>query len=269
MAKISETDGRSAFGANAQAFAESRPAYPAWMFDVLCQEGILYPSALMLEVGSGSGLATRALVERGISKLTMVEPDERFADYLRPLREQAGDDAQIVFAAFEDAELSKAPFDAILVATAFHWLEPQTRAHTLAHLTKPGGSVVLIWNVFQDMNLEDPFHEATKDLLAELSDSPSGKHGMVPFALDRAARETEFLSTGCFETQLYLESHWQVALIPEEIRSLYEGFSQIARLPEAERETLLDRIEAIAKTEFAGKVTRNITSPLYAFRRIQ
>ncbi len=269
MDTISETEGRQAFGKNTQAYDESRPPYPSWMFDLLVGEGVLYRSASVLEIGPGNGLATRALIERDVSRLTMLEPDRRFAPLLESLRNDAGCESKVVYDALEETELPDASFDVVLIATSFHWLDPQTRVNTVVRLTKPGGHVVLIWNVFQDMNLEDPFHEATKDLLAELSNSPSGSPNNLPFALDRAARETEFLSTGCFDTRLYAESHWKFLLDPEGVRSLYEGFSQIARLPDAERETLLDRLEEIAKTEFAGNVVRNMTSPLYVFQRIE
>lgn len=269
METISEKEGRRAFGINAAGYDESRPKYPEWTFELLSREGILYPSASVLEVGCGSGLATRELIDLGISKLTMVEPDRRFSDYLESLCRQAGTESQVVFESLEDADFSNAPFDAVLIATTFHWLDPQTRIETLARLTKQGGHVVLIWNVFQDMNLEDPFHEATKEMLAELSNSPSGKPDSLPFALDRAARESEFLSTGCFESRLYSESHWKFLLDPQGVRSLYESFSQIARLPSVEREALLDRLETTAKTKFAGSVVRNMTSPLYVFQKIE
>lgn len=239
------------------------------MFDLLFGEDTFVPGAAVLEIGPGNGLATRELIERGVSRLTMLEPDRRFAPLLESLRSDAGAESTVIYHALEEPRLPNASFDVVLIATAFHWLDPKTRAQTLANLTKPGGHVVLIWNLFQDINLEDPFHEATKDLLAKLSRSPSGKPDSLPFALDRAAREAAFHSTDCFETRLYSECHWKYQLNPKGVRSLYEGFSQIARLPDAEKQPLLDRLEAIALSEFEGTVVRNMTTPLYVFQRIE
>jgi len=267
MSKIPEREGRQAFGANVQGYDESRPEYPEWIFDLLTQEGVIFPSASTLEIGPGNGLATRVLVEKGISRLTMLEPDRRFAPFLEDLRTKAGAESKVLFETLEAVELPEASFDLALVATTFHWLDPETRVKKLAKLTKQGGCVVLIWNVFQDLNLHDAFHEATKDILAELSNSPSGAPDSLPFALDRQAREAEFLSTGNFETRLYAESHWKFMLDPKGVRSLYESFSQIARLQDSEREALLDQLEAIAKSDFGGSVVRNMSSPLYVFQR--
>lgn len=267
MNTIPESEGRQSFGANVQGYDESRPEYPAWMFDLLTREGVIFPSASTLEIGPGNGLATRALIEKGISRLTMLEPDRRFAPLLEDLRVEAGTESKVLYQPLEDNELPKSSFDLILIATTFHWLDPETRAKTLANLAKPGGCVALIWNVFQDLNLDDAFHESTKDMLAGLSNSPSGAPDSLPFALDRQAREAEFLSTGCFETRLFAESHWKYVLNPEGVRSLYEGFSSISRLPESERVILLDKLERVAQSDFSGSVVRNMTSPLYVFHR--
>lgn len=267
MHTISETEGRRAFGKNAKAYDESRPPYPVWVFDLLKKKGVLHSDTTALEIGSGNGLATRELIDCRVSRLTMLEPDTRFAPLLERLCKEAGAKSKVIYSALEEAEIPNASFDVLLIATTYHWLDPETRVGTLARLTKPGGHVVLIWNVFQDMNLYDPFHEATKGLLAELSVSPSGKPDSLPFALDKEAREKEFLSTGWFETQLYSEDHWKLQLDSKGVRSLYEGFSQIAQLPEVRKQALLDQLEMIADTEFGGSVVRNMTTPLYVFRR--
>lgn len=267
MTTIPETEGRAAFGSNALGYDKSRPEYPTWMFDILLREKALHRDATTLEVGPGNGLATRRLIEFGASPITLVEPDTRFAGLLSDLSDYADKGCEIIYKPFEEAELPKSSFDLIVIATAFHWLDPQTRVKRLAELTKRGGFVVLIWNVFQDLNLPDPFHEATKSILAGLSNSPSGKPDGLPFALDRTAREAEFLSTKCFAVSAFAESHWKLSLTPSGVRSLYEGFSNISRLPETEREALLDRVESVAKSEFSGIVERNMTSPLYIFRR--
>lgn len=268
MKTIPESDGRQAFGANVQGYNESRPGYPAWIFDLLIQEGVIFPSATTLEIGSGNGLATKVLIEKGITRLTMLEPDHRFAPLLERLCRELGAESKVLYEPFEGTTLPEASFDLSLVATAFHWLDPDTRVQILAKLTKPGGHVVLIWNVFQDLNLEDAFHEATKDMLSGLASSPSGVPDSLPFALDRSAREAEFLSADSFESRFYAESHWKLVLEPKGVRSLYESFSQIARLPDPARIALLDQLEAIANSEFDGTVTRNMTTTLYVFSRI-
>jgi hypothetical protein len=44
---------------------------------------------------------------------------------------------------------------------------------------------------------------------------------------------------------------------------LYSTFSNIARLPDAERETLLDQIQRIASDTFDDHVERQMVTPIY------
>ena len=265
VASFSESEGRVAFGKNVSGYDSSRPDYLDWVFDKLVEQGSLAQDAATLEIGSGNGLATTKLVQSGVSPLTLIEPDERFASLLTPLM---GDKDTLLTETFEDATLAFASFDLVFIATAYHWLDPATRISKLAQVTKCDGFVALLWNVFQNLSLEDPFHEATKGLLSNLSHSPSGKPDTMPFALDREAREREFSESELFRVFSYHESHWSLSLKPKEVRSLFEGFSQIARLPSVKREGLLDEFEAIATQQFSGLVERNMTTVLYVFQRI-
>jgi SAM-dependent methyltransferase len=267
MDKINQKEGRRAFGANASGYDEVRPAYPQWMFNLLIQERKIYEGAVTLEIGPGNGLATRVLVKSGAVPLTLIEPDKRFRGSLESVVKPAKGKCRILWESFEESDLPSDSFDLVLIGTAFHWLDPETRVNKLAEITRKGGAIVLLWNVFQDMTIPDPFHEATKTILSGLSSSPSGAPETLPFALDREAREDEFLAGGNFELSHYAEGHWKLYLNPMEVRLLYEGFSSISRLPIDRKLKLLDQLQEIAETLFGGVVVRNMTSPLYVFTR--
>jgi SAM-dependent methyltransferase len=267
MKIISEREGRHLFGLNATGYDDVRPPYPAWMFEALVNQKALFSGAATLEIGAGNGLATRQLVKLGASPLILLEPDRRFSPLLHLVLEASDCNYQIRHEPFEDAELERASLDLVVIATAFHWLDSNTRVKKLSEIVKPNGHVALLWNVFGDLNLADPFHEASKYLLQDLDASPSNKPKHLPFALDRAAREQEFLRNGNFELVMYAESHWPLELNPEQLRKLYEGFSHIARLAEEKRNQILNDLAHLAETHFSGLVIRNMTSPLYLFRR--
>ena len=169
---------------------------------------------------------------------------------------------------FEEVAFGDESFDLVVSATAFHWLEPATRVEKLWQVLKPGGYVALFWNTFQDLTKADPFHEATERLFAGVSTSPSNRPNEMPFALDRRAREEEFLHEGRFALAVYLELHWTLTLDAQQMRLLYESFSQIARLPTDKRTALLEALVNVAESEFKGIVNRNMTTPLYLFRKI-
>ena len=268
MPIISEREGRLAFGHNPIGYNDVRPPYPEAVFSLLREHGALFQGATTLEIGSGNGLATRRLIELGATPITVIEPDRRFAQLLHSLPKPSQCDYHIIHSAFEDVQLGHETFDLVVIATAFHWLEPTTRVEKLWQVVKKRGYVALFWNTFQDLTKADPFHEATQLLLADLSASPSNLPNEIPFALDRQAREAEFLSGESFELAVYLEIHWTLTLDSQQVRQLYESFSQIARLSLGERTEILDALVKVAESEFKGIVKRNMTTPLYLFRKV-
>jgi SAM-dependent methyltransferase len=244
-----------------------RPEYPEAVYRWLSDHAALRPHTRTLEIGAGNGLATRRLIEYGANPITVVEPDARFVPLLHELRDETGVELHVIESAFEDAALPSRAFDLVAVATSFHWLDPAIALAKIADALVPGGFAALWWNVFHDVDREDPFHEATQALLADLAISPSGAPDELPFALDRRAREAEIARTGNFEAVRYFETRWTLVLDAAQTRRLYEGFSHIQRLPASGRTWLLDALEDIARTEFAGRVERNMTTPLYLARR--
>jgi SAM-dependent methyltransferase len=264
---IDRSEGRHLFGSNPEAYGDVRPEYPEPIYRCLVDHGALVPDTATLEIGAGSGLATRRLIELGAKPITVIEPDARFAPSLRALGEMTGTDLRLVQSAFEDAEVPPHSFDLVAAATSFHWLDPRVALDKIADALRPGGFAALWWNVFQDLDREDPFHDATRSLLANLGISPSGAPGTQPFALDRRAREAEFARTDRFEAVTYAETRWTLVLDVTQVGRLYEGFSHIQRLPDVERARLLRALMEIARTEFGGRVERNMTSPIYLARR--
>jgi SAM-dependent methyltransferase len=259
--QISPDEGQRLFGLDPAGYDAVRPEYPAWIFTELADSGALTAGASILEIGPGTGLATRRLIERGAKQLTLVEPDERLHKILR--RSTAGHgDCRILHARFEDAELTERSFDLIVAATCFHWLDPDTRLRRMGRLLRDGGTVALMWNVLTAPGRPDPFHDATRELLAPLAVNPSGGPEALPFALDRTARAAEARRAG-FEMTSYSESRWTLRLSATQIGTLYGTFSHIQRLEPRARARTLEALVRVAEDAFEGHVERNVTSCLY------
>lgn len=254
--------GRRAFGLDPAGYDAARPPYPAWVFDFLRQRCGLMPDTVTFEIGAGTGTATRQLLQLGANPLVAIEPDPRLATFLRgtiPDRALA-----ILVAPFEEAVLREAGFDLGLSATAFHWLDEDSALAKVAKLLRPGGWWAMLWNVFGDPHRHDPFHEATKSLLDKPL-SPSAGNGHVPFALDRDARIAALERTGAFAEVEHRTSTWSLLLDPDQIVALYATFSNINI--RSDRQDVLNRLRRIAREDFQGSVTRNMTTSLYVARR--
>lgn len=264
---MDRSEGRTLFGLNPEGYEDARPPYPESLYQFLIEHGALSRDAATLEIGAGSGIATRRLIELGANPITVVEPDARFAPLLTKLRQTTGADLRLLPSSFEDAPIPLQSFDLAIAATSYHWLDPDVALAKIAGTLKPGGFVALMWNVFGDADREDPFHDATFSLLADQAISPSGSPDATPFALDHAARYAEFARCGAFEPIVYFETRWTLVLDTARVGRLYEGFSHIQRLPQSQREPLLQRLMEIAQTRFGGRVERNMVSPIYLARR--
>jgi hypothetical protein len=124
----------------------------------------------------------------------------------------------------------------------------------------------LWWNAFGDPDLPDPFHDATEPLLRNNVQGPWAATGRVEYGLDVDARVRELLDHG-FRDVEHEGVRWTLHLDAAQTRRLYSTFSNIARLPDGERETLLGEIERVAREEFGDHVERQMVTAIYTARR--
>lgn len=122
MATLHRSFGREAFGGDPANYDSVRPLYPEATWQVLRERAGLARGIDILEVGAGTGLATRQLLAHEPARLVAIEPDTRLAAFLR--NAVPDDRLTVVTESFEAAELPDASFDLVACATAFHWLDP-------------------------------------------------------------------------------------------------------------------------------------------------
>jgi SAM-dependent methyltransferase len=126
-------DRARSFGAVAEAYERFRPGYPAQLFDmVMTYAG--RPVRTALEIGAGTGKATRLFAHRGVT-VTATEPD---AAMLAELRKHVPATVRTVQAAFEDLRQGDS-YGLVYAAAALHWTNPQGRWPRIAALLEPGG----------------------------------------------------------------------------------------------------------------------------------
>jgi SAM-dependent methyltransferase len=123
------------FGVIAEAYERFRPGYPVELFDaVMTYAG--QPVLTALEIGAGTGKATRLLAQRGVT-VTATEPDGAM---LAELVKHVPANVRTVQAAFEELPLSER-YGLVYAAAALHWTRPEGRWERMAALLEPGGVV--------------------------------------------------------------------------------------------------------------------------------
>lgn len=121
-----------------------RPGYPDAAVDWLWTHAQLAAAPDIADIGSGTGLLTEHLLQRGAT-VHGVEPNDAMRN--------AGAQVLSRHAAFhsvagraEETGLPGASVDLVVAAQAFHWFDrPRTRVE-FARILRPGGWVAILWN---------------------------------------------------------------------------------------------------------------------------
>lgn len=128
----------NSFGAAAGEYERGRPGYPAEAVDWLLPDG----ARRVLDLGAGTGKLTRALVDRGLD-VVAVEPSAGMREELARLLPGVC----VLAGSAERIPLSDGELDAVLVAQAWHWVEPASAVPEVARVLAPGGRLGLVWNI--------------------------------------------------------------------------------------------------------------------------
>jgi SAM-dependent methyltransferase len=131
----------NSFGPAAHLYERGRPPYPDPALDWLLPGG----ATRVLDLGAGTGKLTRQLTARGLA-VTAVDPSEGMLAQLRQV--VPGVPAHLGSA--ERIPLPDDSADAVLVAQAWHWVDPVHAVPEIARVLSPGGRLGLIWNVRDD-----------------------------------------------------------------------------------------------------------------------
>src|SRR6185437_2542248 len=124
------------------AYAKHRPSYPAAAIDLLEARCGLRAGATAVDLGSGTGILSALLLERG-ARVFGIEPNTEMRSH-----------AELTLAGHfhsssgtaENTRMPDGFFDLLVSGQAFHWFDPlATRAEAM-RILKPGAWAALLWN---------------------------------------------------------------------------------------------------------------------------
>ncbi len=128
----SAPDGSNAFGGYAADYAARRPGYPDAVFDALFA-ALGGPRGLAIELGAGSGQATKVLATK-FDKVAAVEPDARMIAAMPAIV-----NVEKINTSAEGAAFDEESADAVVAATAFHWMDQARVTANAYRWLRPGG----------------------------------------------------------------------------------------------------------------------------------
>ena len=128
----------NSFGPAADAYERGRPSYPVEALDWLLPAG----RPRVVDVGAGTGKLTRQIRDRGLP-VSAVDPSEGMLEQLRA----AVPGVPALLGTAESIPLPDDSADVVVVAQAWHWVDPARAVPEVARILCPGGRLGLVWNV--------------------------------------------------------------------------------------------------------------------------
>ncbi|MDP8922506.1 MAG: class I SAM-dependent methyltransferase [Chloroflexota bacterium] len=254
---------RVTFDEDAERYDRARPGYPPALFEDLTELSGIGPGCRVLEIGCGTGQATVPLAERGC-EIVAVELGPHMAAVAR--RNLARfPSVQVVTSAFETWPLPAEPFDLVVAATAFHWLDPAVRAIKCADALRPGGALATIATHHVTGGTEDFFVDV--QACYERWD-PTTPPGLRLTAAANIPHDDELAGSDRFGLAQFRRYEWELTYSTTaylDVLLTYSGHRALE--PEAQK-GLLDCIADLIDARYGGHIVkRYLTELRVAYRQ--
>ena len=256
---------RATFDAVAALYDEARPGYPDAVYDDLVTLAGIGSGARLLEIGSGTGHATLPLARRGF-RIDCVEFGEQMAAVART--KLAGISGITITVADFDRWIAGAGYDLAFSASAYHWLNPQTRVQRIAALIAPNGHVAIFRNHHVQGEASARFNAAAQRIYASVFPEQTQANGLSRTEEILPVEAQEWLASGLFspaQTRVY---RWQQLLTAQEYVRMVATHSDHRLLPEADRALLFEQFIRLIDSEFGGIVVKEYITLLQVAEKI-
>jgi SAM-dependent methyltransferase len=124
-------------------YAKHRPSYPAAAIDLLAARCGLKAGARVIDLGSGTGILAKLILERG-AHVCGIEPNAEMRRYSDEAL--GGGDFQSQDGTAENTRMPDAHFDLLVAGQSFHWFDPERTRIEALRVLKPGAWAALLWN---------------------------------------------------------------------------------------------------------------------------
>jgi SAM-dependent methyltransferase len=238
------------FGIHASRYNSHRPGYPGALVDRLTADR---PN-MVLDIGCGTGIASRLLTERGCSVLG-VEADERMAAFAR------ANGIRVDTAPFEKWEPRGRIFDLVVCAQAWWWLDRPAALSKIADVLPTGGRLGIFWNVG---GREDELTLALQDVY-ERAEAEGVAEPMRPTAWQPDVRP-ELEADDRFRDVEVVQYKWEQRYSRDEWVAAAATFGDVIVLPPEQRDDLLAAVGATVDAHGGFREVHVVTSLVTAVR---
>ena len=256
---------RHTFDNASDTYQRARPDYPDELIDHLIEVTGLKAGDRVLEVGCATGKATLPLARRGF-RITCIELGPHLAAAAR--QNLAGfSDVTIVDGRFEDWSPSPGQrFDAVIAATAWHWIDPAVRFKLAWEALRPRGHLAF-WDAVHVLPVGgDPFFAEIQEIYDEIGEGlPPGTPSPRPGKLEDERAEIE--ATSLFDDVRTRQFDWERIYDADGYIELLNTFSGHIAMEPWQRDRLYGEIRLRLAARPDGRLRRHWGVVLHTARR--
>lgn len=254
--------GADRYDAVAATYESVRPTYLEELFTAIEGYASLRDHPTVIEVGAGTGQATRQMLDRGW-QIDVVEPGVELVARARANTSSAA--VRFHNSRFEDVHLEHEAFDLLTAATSWHWTDPHVSYQKAHDALRPGGVIALFWNAHVPDTPHPgwaPIRRAYVDVVPELAD-------LAPLTPDRPGYDpaVELEQCGWFES---IERHsypFEVSYGTDQFLDLLDTYASHSSLTQEKRSALYSRLRSTIRSELGGRVVKPYRAVLVLGRR--
>ena len=239
---------RTTFNTAATLYEDIRPGYPEELVQDVVYLSELNDRSRILEVGCGTGKATRSFAEHGCELICL----DIGADLIAVAREKlkAFPNVSFVKAAFEEWK-PESKFDLIISATAFHWVDPKVRYLKVSEVLKSNGCLAVFSN--QHVKKDEGFFAETQSLYDRY---------YLPLTTNRPTHATNTPGVAAFHSPIRRVYPWTQTYSSEQYIKLLSTYSDHIALPDNNKHLLFEGITNLIETKYNGQVTKHYEAVL-------
>lgn len=183
------------FTGKADLYSMFRPSYPNEYINYLHSENYLSEGSVIADIGSGTGILTKLLLEKKLNVLA-IEPNND----MRGIAEKnlwVYDQYKSINATAENTSLKNNSVDLITVAQAFHWFDKEKFRLECKRILKENSKVSLVWN---SKDVLSPLMIELQEICKETCPKFKGFSGGIE---DTPDVYNQFLKNGIYEMMVY------------------------------------------------------------------
>lgn len=257
---------RAVFDSIVDVYDAGRPSYPDELFDDLLSRIVVPTGAApeVLEIGCGTGQASRSLVERGCV-VTAIELGPRLAEKAQQNLAAFGDRFRVVVGDFETVRLPAGSFDLVASASAFHWVDPMVGLPKVVHVLRATG-ILALWGMGNARDdADNSFFDEVRSIYDELGVPRRGDGGWR--RPDGTPREAAVIDeSGLFgpvETKRYPRD---ITYTRDHYLQFVASHSRFQVMPPEVQQAVTERIGRLIDEKYGGSVVRHAMATLYVAR---